>query len=234
MKCPSKEIDKNNISLLLHQPQLSIVSLNCNIRFCLYLLLVLWCFCSLWPSGVYLGPDVGVRTLRSALTSTLSRLLTRLRGCLCLWTHHEASLRRLSLKRMDLFRPDLSRCFNIEAQIWDALRLLKHPVGRLKFSCSTRSLVVSPSSLMLSGFGLLKPGPQTSSEKRFLSSVSQSWALGVVTRSQSVKAKTVFALQTLIKEKHKNFEDESASCVLSHSPVKTYFFLHGRESIASL
>lgn len=56
---------------------------------------------------------------------------------------------------------------------------------------------------------------------------------GVVSRYQSPKAKTVSASHTLIKQKCKNFEDESASCVFSFSPVKTCFLLHGRESRAS-
>lgn len=68
MKCPSKEIDKNNISLLLPNHNFSIVSLNLNIR----------CVCFFWLScGVFAvhgglmclcrGKQGGWGTLRSVL-----------------------------------------------------------------------------------------------------------------------------------------------------------------------
>lgn len=43
---------------------------------------------------------------------------------------------------------------------------------------------------------------------------------GGVSQCQSLKAKTVSASHSLIKQKHKNFEDESASCVFSFPPIK--------------
>lgn len=82
MKCPSKEIDKNNISLLLLNNELLIVSLNCNIQLGLCLLVVPWWFCSLWRSCVYLGTSVVAEdTPVCPQVQTCPLVLARLRGC---------------------------------------------------------------------------------------------------------------------------------------------------------
>lgn len=71
MKCPSKEIDKKN--LLPPNNKLSIVSLNCNIRYgCIF-----WLSCgvfAVYGALVFVGEGVEVRTLRSALRSSLVQM----------------------------------------------------------------------------------------------------------------------------------------------------------------
>lgn len=59
MKCPSKEIDKNNISLLLPNHNFSTVSLKSQHLLSFCLLVVPWCFCSLWRSDVFVLEKVG-------------------------------------------------------------------------------------------------------------------------------------------------------------------------------
>lgn len=83
MKCPSKEIDKNNISLLLLNHDFSIVSLNLNIRFVCFFRcpvvflqsMAVWC--------VFVG-SCRVAEEHSGLSSEIHAcclLLARSRGC---------------------------------------------------------------------------------------------------------------------------------------------------------
>lgn len=69
MKCPSKEIDKNNISLLLPNHNFSIVSLNLNIRYVcffwlscgVFLFFFFLFFCSPRRSDVFVSEQAGGR-----------------------------------------------------------------------------------------------------------------------------------------------------------------------------
>lgn len=87
MKCPSKEIDKNNISLLLPKTTISqIVSLKSQHSLCLFLLVVLSCvcvcgffcfffcfffFCSPWRSDVFCGGTSEIAEEHSGLSSEI-------------------------------------------------------------------------------------------------------------------------------------------------------------------
>lgn len=82
--------------------------------------------------------------------------------------------------------------------------------------------------------GLFKQGPKRTQKIYLCPPSHRNRALRIfVPMSEPQSKKTVSASRTLIKQKRKNFEDESASCVFSFSPVKTCFLLHGRESRAS-
>lgn len=124
MKCPSKEIDKNNISLLLPKTTISqIVSLKSQHSLCLFLLVVLSCvcvtgfffflffsfFCSPWRSDVFCGGTSGITEEHSGLSSEI-------RSCPLLLSQaerlHEWSLplRHWALTCTHIVTPTLS-CF---------------------------------------------------------------------------------------------------------------------------
>lgn len=84
MKCPSKEIDKNNISLHLPKPQFLNSLFESQHSLCLFLLVVLWCFCSPWRSDVFVLEQAGwLRNIPVCPQGSMPVLfcLARLRGC---------------------------------------------------------------------------------------------------------------------------------------------------------
>lgn len=121
MKCPSKEIDKNNISLLPKTTISQIVSLNLNIRcvcffwlscpVCVWFLFFFFFsfFCSPWRSDVFCGGTSGITEEHSGLSSEI-------RSCPLLLSQaerlHERSLplRHWALTCTHIVTPTLS-CF---------------------------------------------------------------------------------------------------------------------------
>lgn len=84
MKCPSKEIDKNNISLHLPKPQFLNRLFESQHSLCLFLLVVLWCFCSPWRYDVFVLAQAGwLRNTPVCPQGSMPVLfcLARLRGC---------------------------------------------------------------------------------------------------------------------------------------------------------
>lgn len=84
MKCPSKEIDTNNISLLLPKHNFLNSLFESQHSLCLFLLVVLWCFCSPWRSDVFVLEQAGwLRNTPVCPQRSVPVLfcLARLRGC---------------------------------------------------------------------------------------------------------------------------------------------------------
>lgn len=303
MKCPSKEIDKNNISLLLSKPQFLNSLFESQHSLCLFLLVVLWwfffCFL-LFFCCCFFAVHGGLMCLcRSKWGRLRDTPVCPQLSVPCPLRFSQAErlqvqslpLRRWALTRSHIANPLL--CFQPAAlrnsQAWlqrserasSGCNYLVAPVcpfpaclavdTHWRSTWCTTTLLISSGSALDSvelswptrspgstgesspqaphcwessflipppsgggvGVGSIEAG--TKNERRKYISVPgltvEHW--GVVPRCQSLKAKTVSASRTLIKQKRKNFEDESASCVFSFSPVKTCFLLHGRELRAS-
>lgn len=94
MKCPSKEIDKNNISLLLPKPRFLHSLFESQHSLCLLLLVFLWCFCSPRRSDVFALEQAGSAEELSGLSSDI-------RACLLLCGQAEKSWRQSRSQTLD-------------------------------------------------------------------------------------------------------------------------------------
>lgn len=177
MKCPSKEIDKKN--LLPPNHKLSIVSLNCNIRYVVFSGCPVVFLQSMALSC--LGEGVGVRTTLCPQVQPCPVSPKQLQSVLCSW--HSLSL-----------------CVWINPKIWWCSSNIQWVISASPGPEEPDVSLPWTAPLCALRAGLLEPGPETNSENGFLSCVSLGWA-SELWPSIRISKQTLFSLLQLWSKK---------------------------------